>query len=642
MAPFSWFRWLRSLCNFRGKTYRKPKRSLKLEYLETRLAPATYTWSGLGGNTSWSNPNNWVNHVAPTTTTSADSLVFNNTPAAALRTTNNNIATIDVGSITISGTGYTLNGSQLTLGNTISGGGTLNLAALAATLGLNVKLGGSNANAKDYFSAGSGDTLTMTNAAHLAGAAELISNGVGTVVFTADNSTTFNGPIDILAGVLSITNANALGNASATNTVTVETNATLQVNNSGGTITSAIKQTLLVNGVGSTNNGALLYLNGGANNDATWSGAITLDSNTTFGATSFVGNIPRVGTGEGTLTIAGIISDNSTGHNLTKEGTGEIIFTAANTYRGMTTINNGILDIQNSKALGLSNGTAASGVLVNSTPLETGTLEIDGANAPGGGITVSNKLLTLNGAGYFDPFTGIGTPDQAALDSFSGNNTWAGNIILGSPAATAGVFPAVVIGVGNNFNQVSTLTVSGVAGAPDALPGSIMSPNGAYPLEKTGLGTLIFTTANSYTGTTTLLEGILEIEDSMALGTNLGTVVLPDVVVTSGSTLELADDARIQQNSPDSVTGFTNKLTVPYVLSLDDLGSNAQGALFSLDGINTYAGQIILTELAFAPSGDAIGVAPPAVSAGRRTTTTSSQPSATTTPTATAPRWTTA
>ncbi len=445
------------------------------------------------------------------------------------------------------------------------------------------------------------------------------------MVFTADNSTTFNGPIDILAGVLSITNANSLGNASATNKVTVETNATLQVDNSGGTITAPIKQTLLVNGVGSTNNGALLYKNGGLNNDATWSGPITMDSNATFGVTSFVGNLVT-GSGEGTFTIANTISDNSTGHNLTKEGTGELIFTAANTYRGSTTINNGILDIENSKALGLGDGTAASGTVVNSTPLESGTLEIDGSTAPGGGITVSNELLTLNGAGYFNAALGIGTPDGGALDSFNGNNTWAGNIILGNPPATPGVFPTVVIGVGNTTTGVghstviTTLTVSGVVGVPDAQPGSIQSPNGAYPLQKVGVGTLIFTTANSYTGKTTISAGILEIEDSMALGTTLGTVAAPDVVVTKGGTLELADDARIQQNSPDSVTGFTNKLTVPYVISLNDLGSNAQGALFSLDGINTYAGQVILATISppspLAPNGDAIGVAPPAVSTG--------------------------
>src|SRR5436309_3918568 len=81
MSPFSWARWLRSLVQPKVKTYRKPAYPLKLEQLETRLAPATFTWSGAGGNRSCTTGANWVGGVAPTGAPSVlDDPVFPNAP----------------------------------------------------------------------------------------------------------------------------------------------------------------------------------------------------------------------------------------------------------------------------------------------------------------------------------------------------------------------------------------------------------------------------------------------------------------------------------------------------------------------------------------------------------------------------------
>ena len=381
MAGFSWFRWLRSLRRPAGRTYRKPRktrRDLQLELLETRLAPATYTWkggtTGTDGLQDWSLKANWVNGVAPTATTSADNLVFSSV-GAANGTANDDIAKVNVGAITISATGYTIEsstdqtlilGKVGTLTSPTGGGGLLTVSGtsgLKATIasGMIIELGAGTTTptftqSQDVISVGNGATLTI--AGQLAGAsnAELISNGVGTLVLSADNSgganpaNGLNGPVLISAGILSITNANALGNSSATTNVTTVASAsgisgTLQVDNSTngatGTFTSAIKEKLILNGAGSTTTGALLYIGGAATSNVTWSGNITMDSDTTFGAIN--------GTGGSALNISGVISDNSTGHTLTKQGSGKIIFSGANTFRQTVSINNGILDIQNSR-----------------------------------------------------------------------------------------------------------------------------------------------------------------------------------------------------------------------------------------------------------------------------------------------------
>src|SRR5947209_13482220 len=83
MSFFSWRQWLRRLSGIPRRTpYARPRskpRRLEVENLETRLAPATFIWSGLGGaaNPKWSNGANWVNGVAPTGSAAAfDDLVF--------------------------------------------------------------------------------------------------------------------------------------------------------------------------------------------------------------------------------------------------------------------------------------------------------------------------------------------------------------------------------------------------------------------------------------------------------------------------------------------------------------------------------------------------------------------------------------
>ena len=419
MAPFSWLRWLRSWFRPQGKTFRKRSRALSLEHLETRITPATYTWKGALGATGnqWNVASNWVENAVPLTVLGpgqTNNLVFSSQAQvlASINNIPNTNGVLTVNSITISSvSGFQLSGNAITLGNPNTGGGLISLSnsALNETIGMNVTLGGPAAPtvAQDHITVGPSSLLTITGNINGNSGADLISNGLGTLILAADNSggitpaNGINGPIDISAGILSITNANALGNSAvSTNVTTVETNATLQVDNTGltglGTINSPINETLLINGPGISNVGALSYLGGAIGNSAIWASNITMDANSTIG----------VGTGTGALTIKGVIGDNGTGHNLTKEGAGTVILTAANTYRGTTTINNGVVVVRNNNALGHAPiGNATSGnaddladtaVSVNTSPTETGTLLLDGANAPLGSLTVSKQLLILN------------------------------------------------------------------------------------------------------------------------------------------------------------------------------------------------------------------------------------------------------
>src|SRR5262249_52033366 len=132
------------------------------------------------------------------------------------------------------------------------------------------------------------------------------------------------------------------------------------------------------------------------------------------------------------LAITGQIKETTPVTNLTKEGAGTLILTHANIYTGITEVHSGILNIQNSTALG---GSAAAGVIVDGrASLETT-------------VSVTDEALTLNGPGV---------NNEGALNNVSGINTWSGPVTLPSDGS---------VGV----NAASQLTLSGVISGPGGI-----------------------------------------------------------------------------------------------------------------------------------------------------------------------------
>lgn len=137
----------------------------------------------------------------------------------------------------------------------------------------------------------------------------------------------------------------------------------------------------------------------------------------------------------------------------TKNGPGEVGLTAANTYSGLTTVNDGILIVDNSSAL----GTTANGTVVKSGAVLS--LRFD--------VAVGAEALTL---------AGTGQSIFGALSSSFGSNSWAGNITLSSNAT-------ISVDAGDFLNLTGAITASGT-----------------WDITKTGTGTLILggSTANSF------------------------------------------------------------------------------------------------------------------------------------------------
>ncbi len=260
----------------------------------------------------------------------------------------------------------------------------------------------------------------------------------------------------VLEGTLNIRHPSALGTAAGTGDQTnVFPGAILELQ--GGITVAAEILALTAPNVGET-----IVRSVSGNN--TWAGSISLERPATFDVAS-----------ASELTISGVISGGLSS-TLTKDGTGRLILSAANTYSGQTVVGLGFLNIRNGSALGSTQ---------NGTLVTDGVLELESAT----GIAVGAEALSSDGAALgFD-----------VVRNKSGNNSWAGPIDLGPDTTTFRV------------DDTSQLTLRG-----------IVSGGADEDLLKRGTGTLVLTEANTYQGTTTIFEGILTIRDAEALGSSVG------------------------------------------------------------------------------------------------------------------------
>ena len=171
------------------------------------------------------------------------------------------------------------------------------------------------------------------------------------------------------------------------------------------------------------------------------------------------GNLLVDHSGTGNLTIDRPIT--GTGFGITKNGTGALTLSGANTFTGGVTLNTGRLNINNTIAL----GSATTGAFV----INGGTID----NTSGGTITVGAKPLTING-----DFTFNGTN---ALSLGNGSTT------LGTAAGTSRTITV----------NANTLTIAGV----------ISNGTTATGIIKEGAGTLWLIGSNTFNGGLTINSG---------------------------------------------------------------------------------------------------------------------------------------
>ncbi len=292
-------------------------------------------------------------------------------------------------------------------------------------------------------------------------------------------------------------------------------------------------------------------------------------------------------TGSGDLIINSSIRQGGGNRALIRDGTGtgKLILggTTDNTYAGGLFINNGIVEARKTTALGTGAATIASGA----------TLEISGGISPTNAISLG----------------GSGVGGNGAIRNLSGNNTLSGDLTLSadtrfqSDAGTLTLSGAALDDTGRNltFGGAGNLTVSKAI------------TTGTGMLIKDGAGTLTLsgTTANTYTGVTTVNAGTLDLSKTAGVnaisgnlvigdGTGTDTVrILADNQIADSATVTIRDGGVLNLNGAgrtEIIAGLNASASGAQVqlgtgtLTVDNAGSNSYAGSFTGSGSLNVAG----------------------------------------------------
>lgn len=408
------------------------------------------------------------------------------------------------------GTVMDITGFNVSIGS-LSGGGTTsgNVTLGAATLTI-----GTNHESTSYAGviSGTGGSITKT----------------GTGILTLTGTNTFTGAVTISNGFINVGNVTNLGAGTA-------------ISISGGGLQFSANTT---NNIADPSSRTITINAGGA----------TFDTN------------------NNQIIFASAVGGSGAG-GLTKAGPGTLFLLGANTYTGATTVNAGVLNLQNATAV-----SAGSSVTVGS----------GAALALQGGLNFGAKPLTLSG-------TGAAAGMSGALVNASGANTYGGAITLAANATISSDVGSLALSsataiAGTGF----ALTLGGASGGTVS---SSIGTGAAGSLFKTGAGTwtLSGTTAN-YTGATSITGGTLSITGG-ALGSTSGTTLGGGTLaLTSGS--QNIGNLTVSAGSTNTVTvgasstltlGSTLARSVGGIVEFDISASGAAIASASAAGVLGYA-----------------------------------------------------
>lgn len=421
-----------------------------------------------------------------------------------------NVATFNGGTITVAGINATANATLGTASGTISNQGN-------GIVTINVDSGAT----LDFKS----QNITGS------GTAGYIKNGGGVLAL---NGNTYGGGFTLNTGTVVMRGVNAMGAGSLVlNGGTVASDGTLTLSNKypGG---------ISINGniqFGDTTGVAVSTAN------LTFTNSVTLGSSTRTltignnGTTTFSGPVSG-------SAVAGLTIDTNAG------STGTIALSGSNTYSGQTTVNNGNLQVSGGNAISDSGAV----VIANSS---TATLTVSGSEtigslsgggALGGKVVVdSGNVLTVAGSSTtsFDgiisgngglSMAGSGTLTLSADQTFNGPLNISSGVL--NVTGRLASIPITVSGGTYTIGQTDTVgsvtLSSGTINGTGTLGGSSYSltnsgtisvnlGGGSSSLTKSGAGTVTLSGANTYTGGTTVSDGVLNVLGTMD---NSGSILI--------------------------------------------------------------------------------------------------------------------
>ncbi|MCX6980152.1 MAG: autotransporter-associated beta strand repeat-containing protein [Verrucomicrobia bacterium] len=378
-----------------------------------------------------------------------------------------------------------------TVAGAISGVNNLTLESAVGDDKLTFATGGiNNTGTITHIGAGSGDlTINSVIGPNVTG---VIQNSATSKMVLAGTNT-FSGTTTVTAGTLALTNNQALQNSA------------LDTTGSGVVTFTGTTPTI-----------------GGLN------GSVNLATKFTSGYTGSVTTLTLNPVSGVTATYSGVIANGTMA--LTKTGLGTQILSGANTYTGLTTISAGTLKLG---ATGDATNTPLGTILAGTTVSGTGTLDLNGFT-----------LGTAEGLSL----SGTGTSSSGALaNSAATAATYSGLVALGGSAsivAGGGTGANIILSnVGTISGATFGLTLGGTA-TGSSIASIIGTTSGT--VTKQGTGTWTLSGANTYTGTTTINGGTLQVGNGTTGSLN-GTTGTALTFAAPGGTFNVSAGSGVSQ-----------------------------------------------------------------------------------------------
>ncbi|MBX9577981.1 MAG: autotransporter domain-containing protein, partial [Chthoniobacterales bacterium] len=443
---------------------------------------------------------------------------------------------------------------------TLSGSGTL------STTGVNVS-GSSNTISLNLVNSGG---LTNTGALALSG------------------SNTFGGPITLNGGNVIEGAINALGNGTALNI------------NSNSLLTLA--------GIGTNNFGAITLSNGAISGGAFTNNGITA-SGTSSISSSILGGAGVTNNG-GTLTLSG--SNSYTGGTVINSST--LALSGAGTLGAATNTtiitNDGVLNLggttQQQGVISMSGCSITNGTVTNTQVLFTGRTNTVSASIVGASSVVSILgTNTLSGTG--NTYTGGTHITNSEIIVASGSSLGASTNVLSMSNGTLNLSGGTVTnGVATIASSTITngnLKLTALVGVGAGATNNISANIGGTGSITNNSGVMILSGNNTYTGTTMINGGAVNVDSTTGLGTsatvlNGGGLVL-DANATAGSLNWATNTSRITITTPGtsklSVNGLNfGDATSTYTFVAGSLDNNLNEVLSYTNGTNVNIDNLIL------------------------------------------------
>lgn len=400
----------------------------------------------------------------------------------------------------VNGTATINNGITVTLAgksgkqvSTMIVNGTIIFAGTTSNVNLSIN------DADQTFTLSSGATLNTVNTTGVTGTNCSVTKAANAVVtLNTGANYEFNGASQGMTGIsATVNNLTFSGSGTKTlpaattvsGTLTVKAGATLSLSTFAlNSPASTVLECGATAGSSIIGTGTLtLGGNVTVNNIATGTSGATISSPVALGATRTF-TIADDGSTATDFTISSVISG---AYGITKQGTGTMFLSAANTFTGAVSINNGILSVNTLQNAG------------NNSPLGTG------------GVT---PAISIAGIGILQ-YIGTGHSTDRAI-----NITGNGATIDASGSGTL----TLSGGITGTNNLVLTGTGTGVES------GVIATTTGA--VTKSGAGAWTLSGANSYTGSTTISSGILALGGADRIANTSSFVLNGGTFITGATT----------------------------------------------------------------------------------------------------------